>query len=288
MLKHLTFLAVIFMPAILSAQATSTADLSQMTVEGKAYTLHKVKSGETLYSICKTYKVELAELVTINKIGSSGYTLTVGDLLIIPLYAEKAAPVAVDEKMIAENGYITHVVKQGETLYSISRSYNGVTPAMIKEKNSMSSDTVRINQKLIIPQQLNLVAIYKATPATAKKAEEQPADRRTKETLQKQFAKEEAAKGGTEITRGIATWLDNDDNENISNMIALHKYAPIGTIVRVRNLMNNRELYVKVIGKLPDSEENQSVVIKMSKAAAKQLHVLDEKFLVELMIPQQG
>ncbi|GIV33013.1 MAG: hypothetical protein KatS3mg031_0548 [Chitinophagales bacterium] len=288
MFKHLLFFVICCLPVVLWAQMGMTSLPAKITLEGKEYTLHKVKAGETLYSICKFYKVELAELVAVNRIGSGGYTLLSGDILIIPLYAQKASVLDVDEKVISETGYITHVVKPGETLFSISRSYNGVTPAMIKEKNGLSSDTLRVNQKLMIPQQLNVVALYKSAPVVEVTAGENPSERRLKESLQKQFAKEEAAKGGTEVVRGIATWIDNDEKENTTNLFALHKYLPIGTIVRIRNLMNNRELYVKVIGKLPDNDEYQNVIIKVSKAAARQLHVLDEKFLVELMVPQQG
>jgi LysM repeat protein len=43
-----------------------------------------------------------------------------------------------------------HVVQAGDTLYSIGRRY-GVSADAIKQRNGLSSDTIRIGQELIIP-----------------------------------------------------------------------------------------------------------------------------------------
>lgn len=45
-----------------------------------------------------------------------------------------------------------HVVKRGETLYSIGRQY-GISLSAIKDANSLSSDTVKTGQKLSIPDE---------------------------------------------------------------------------------------------------------------------------------------
>ncbi len=288
-------LLLIFSPDIFSQKVS----LDSLKVEGKNCTVHKVKAGETIYSISRHYHVELTELVSVNRIGGSGYTISIDEMLIIPLYAPKAAshqPVV--EKIYSEEGYITHIVKQGETLYSISRSYNEVTPQMLREKNNLNSDTLKINQQLLIPQQLNTIALYKApasnekdatkNDALSKKNESVSLVKKPADNLEKQYLKLQDEKLNTEVSRGIATWIDSDQDENVKNLFALHKYAPIGSVLKVRNLMNNRIIYVKVIGKLPETDENRTTVIKLSKAAARQLHVLDEKFLVELIIPQAG
>ena len=86
--------------------------------------------------------------------------------------------------------------------------------------------------------------------------------------------------------KGVAVWLDNDRSENLQNNFALHKTAPIGSIIKVRNPMNGRAIYVKVVGRLPDNIANENILIKLSKGAARKLNVLDEKFVAELMIPR--
>src|SRR5262249_17980425 len=140
------------------ANAQNVTD--SLVVDGKSYTLHKVAQGETLYSVCNKYKVDMTEVTVLNKMGGNGYSLTAGEMLMIPLYAKK--PLVDTKNMkVSEDGYITHVVKQGETLYSICRSYNGVTVQMLREKNNLTNDALKINQKLLIPQEINVKSAYK-------------------------------------------------------------------------------------------------------------------------------
>ena len=80
---------------------------------------------------------------------------------------------------------------------------------------------------------------------------------------------------------GIAGWID-DKNIDSKKSIALHRTAPIGTIIRVTNLMNNKSIYVKVIGKLPDTGDNENTIIISSKAAVSMLGGIDQKFRVNL------
>ena len=77
--------------------------------------------------------------------------------------------------------------------------------------------------------------------------------------------------------KGVITWTksNNDDGQ----YYALHPTAPIGTTITVKNMMNNKTLQVKVIGKLPNTADNHGVLMKISNSAAKALNVLDDKFL---------
>ncbi len=80
--------------------------------------------------------------------------------------------------------------------------------------------------------------------------------------------------------KGIATWSkgNNDDGQ----LYALHPTAPVGTLITVKNMMNNSSVQVKVIGKLPNTADNHNVMIKLSGSAARQLNVLDDKFLATI------
>src|SRR4029078_8497970 len=90
------------------------------------------------------------------------------------------------------------------------------------------------------------------------------------------------AKGRKEVTEeGAAAWIE-DQEINPGKYFALHRTAPIGTIVKVTNRMNHRTVFVKVVGKLPDTGENENIVLKISKAAADKLGVLDARFQAQL------
>jgi hypothetical protein len=66
------------------------------------------------------------------------------------------------------------------------------------------------------------------------------------------------------------------------NYFCLHATAPIGAMINVRNMMNNRNLQVKVIGRLPNTPENENILIKLSGSAAQALGAVDDRFLVQL------
>jgi len=62
----------------------------------------------------------------------------------------------------------------------------------------------------------------------------------------------------------------------------MHRTAPIGTIMQVKNEMNNLTVFVRVIGKLPDTGENTNVTIRISKTAYDRLGAIDKRFPVEI------
>ena len=52
--------------------------------------------------------------------------------------------------------------------------------------------------------------------------------------------------------------------------------------MRVRNEMNGQEVFVRIIGKLPDTGENRNILIKISRAAYDQLGAIDARFRVTI------
>ena len=80
--------------------------------------------------------------------------------------------------------------------------------------------------------------------------------------------------------KGICTWT-RGSSEN-GAYYALHPTAPIGSTINVKNMMNNRSVQVKVIGRLPNTSENENIAIKISGSAAKELNALDSKFLTQM------
>jgi hypothetical protein len=80
---------------------------------------------------------------------------------------------------------------------------------------------------------------------------------------------------------GVATFIQ-DGIQSGNKYFGLHRTAPIGTIVKVTNRMNNASVYVKIVGVLPDTGDNDNVIIKMSQAASNKLNALDTFFQVEL------
>jgi LysM repeat protein len=80
---------------------------------------------------------------------------------------------------------------------------------------------------------------------------------------------------------GVCSWI-NDAEVNQNKYYGLHRSAPIGTIVKVTNKMNDRYVFVKIVGVLPDTGENEKSIIKISQAAVSKIGALDAHFQVEL------
>ena len=70
-----------------------------------------------------------------------------------------------------------------------------------------------------------------------------------------------------------------DDSEKY---LALHKTAKEGTIIFVKNQMNQNMVIVRVIGKLPDTGINEKIDIRLSKIAFEKLNAKDLIIPVEL------
>lgn len=95
---------------------------------------HVVATGETLYSISRIYSVSVDELIRLNQLDNT--QLQIGQKLKIK---DSANSLAMKK----------HVVKSGETLYSISRMY-GVSISDIKIWNNLESESLKVGQILEI------------------------------------------------------------------------------------------------------------------------------------------
>lgn len=96
---------------------------------------HVVSAGETLYSISKLYNLTVDELKEINKLVSN--ELALGQKLFLKVGSDSSSKTKPD--------ITTHVVKSGDTLFSIARLY-GVTVESIKLGNNLKTDNLTVGQ----------------------------------------------------------------------------------------------------------------------------------------------
>lgn len=244
------------------------SDRVQANLEG----MHRIMAGETLYSISKRYGMEVKELLTLNKLGddeiSPGQYLKVSKQELVALDTLKTTPidtvvsadtltmVRVDENRVPD-GFSPYLVQTGETLLSIARK-KGVKLDMLKEWNELTSDYLRIGQKLIIKDSLEF---------------------ETSSDSLEFFTKLDENGFEREFKVGIAAVISNIST---AKYLALHRELTIGTELKVRNLMNNRVVHVKVVGRLPDTGINRNVLVRLSQPAFDQLGILDPKSRVEV------
>lgn len=129
--------------------STNTSTLGDITTKGTANTnYHKVKSGETLSQIAELYKVKISDIRSWNNLNSN--KIIAGSTL--KLYSDAGVnDVAETNNTTVKSSKSTdvkyHVVKKGESLYSLSKKYN-IPVAKLKQLNEMRTNKIIIGQRL--------------------------------------------------------------------------------------------------------------------------------------------
>ena len=107
--------------------------------ESSQHVIHRVRSGESLYTIGKRYGVSVDRIKAAN--GLRRNTIRVGQELVIP--ARSSGGAGVSEGKV-------HRVRSGDTLSEIARRY-GTTVSKLRSANGLASNRLRIGQELKIP-----------------------------------------------------------------------------------------------------------------------------------------
>ncbi len=130
-----------------AAASTTTAEPAKPSAR-PSFTAHEVKKGETLFSISREHNVAADEIVKLNPDAKEG--VKIGQILIIPpTYANTAAPVE-NTNSTKKSELKTHIVKKGETVYSISKQY-GISQDALIARNPGIDQELQEGKMLIVP-----------------------------------------------------------------------------------------------------------------------------------------
>jgi LysM repeat protein len=145
-MKRKLFAGFLLFTAVL---LTSGGDVSSTVPSGRdseKETKHIVKKGETVWGIARKYGVNPEEVIEANKL-KEPYVILPGQTLLIPSVA--TSPSGKSPTPSAGGG--RHVVRKGETVWAIARTY-GVNPEDIIKANRLENpDKISPGQELIIP-----------------------------------------------------------------------------------------------------------------------------------------
>lgn len=206
---------------IVETKPVAVADVSKPAEP--EYTIYVVQNGDYLAKISKKYNVTISSIKRLNpsikkdviwvgqKIKLPG-KIDVG-VQTAPAVAKTTAPAA--KKTVAKKGFTPYtgatkeyVVKSGDTLGGVAYG-NGINIRQLKELNGLSSDSLKVGQKLKVP------AVKAAAPAVAKaeekpvaKAVEQKAEAPVAEKAEEKPAEETAAPAAAEAKDDAAAALE--------------------------------------------------------------------------------
>lgn len=120
-------------------------EITEDIVEGK-YFEHIIESGETMWGITRKYDVTETELESLNPVLRSGFPA--GVKIKIPVKEEEQVTV----KPINEDAFLTHVVRDDETLYGLASKYNLTIPEIKKFNPVLENRNLVEGEKLLIPR----------------------------------------------------------------------------------------------------------------------------------------
>lgn len=214
---------------------------------------------------------------------------------------------------------IEHVVQEKQTLYAISKIYN-VSVDDIKAWNHLDGNDIKVGSRLIIRNNSLINNEIKETPKPVVKVEAKPlpiptqpekkpvvdtpklptkpvfpapsteavAESRVntnskspQSQLESAFIEAKNSGLNLQSSRTTISWINTENAGMSDSYFALHKTAPVGTIVKVTNLVNKRVVFVKVIGKLPETSDNLNIGFRLSAAAKKSLLLNGDKAYVD-------
>lgn len=232
----------------------------------KNFRTHIVEKKETLYSISKKFSVSVEELTKANPGIEGG--LKEGQTLKIPVTVT-----VVGETKEVKSGKI-HKVEPKETLFGISRKYN-ISVDELKKANPQLIDGLKEGMEIVIPEKGKTVTPVATNPVKEKEKEKE--EEKTEPVIPAQNQPKGEFKKITE--NGIAELLESKTDS--PKFQALHRTAPVGTIIQVVNESNGQKIFVRVIGKLTEVTDSKTI-IKISQKAMDRLAVKDKKATVTL------
>lgn len=145
---------VLLIIALLSSTNTFSQDTLKISksnnkvfLSGKAYYIHIIRKGETLYRIAMAYNVSVEDIEKENfNIKAEG--LTIGQPVKIPVAAIKDRVVEKTNKEVPR----MHIVDSAETAYSIANKYN-LTLDELYALNPSAREVLHLGQKIFLPAQ---------------------------------------------------------------------------------------------------------------------------------------
>ncbi len=112
------------------------------------YTLHYVRRGETVSGIASRHRTSVSAIARLNRLNRK-YLIRPGQRLKIPTRSTGSYTASRSPNLAKEGDKLVYTVKRGDSLYLIASTFK-TSIQNIKNLNGLSSNILRIGQKLVI------------------------------------------------------------------------------------------------------------------------------------------
>jgi LysM repeat protein len=269
------FAEVIQDTVIVPPRMLHPTDTLEVIVKGEnRFLLHRVKPKQTLYAIAKYYGLEASDLMYYNEDLING--IETNQIIKIPISSLDLKTYKTRKEHKWRMIEVVYQVKPKDTVYKIAKTKFKMSLDTFRLLNNMTHDTLEIGKKVMvgwidingIPPKIGVRAWLPVTLYDEFK------------TLKNNYWMNSQKEDKVEVVqKGIAVW---NKNQNTVDLFALHKTAPVGTILQVRNPLNDRIIYVKVIGEFQTAGHRYDAILFLSTGAADALGGINKNFRVEI------
>ncbi len=124
-------------PIAISVKTENTAHELKSSSTG----YHRVQKGQNLSTIANKYGMEVQDLKVWNKLKTS---------TVVPGQNIRLSAPSIPSREPTETGYMSYIVKVGDTLSGIAEKFSGLTVSKIKALNGLTRSAINPGMKLII------------------------------------------------------------------------------------------------------------------------------------------
>jgi LysM repeat protein len=252
----------------LTAKDTIFISLDERT--GEKVFEHRIAAKQNLYRLARFYGMNEEELFPYNPTLKNNI-VSIGQVIRVPI------PNPAIRRFKGENfkrwkyAPIVIIVKKGDNLFNIAKRMFHMPVDSVMKWNNMPDQTVSVGQRLHVGW-LSLDGVPDSIRGLRKIG---AAEIRSK-MLAAYFTKQKKGKEES----GAAFWQTKGNPK--TDLYCLHRTAKTGTVVAIQNTMNNKVVFAKVIGRLPENVYGHETIVIVAPSVAKLLGAKDEKFFVKI------
>ena len=252
----------------LTAKDTLFISLDERT--GEKIFEHYIAPKQNLYRLARFYGMNEEELFPYNPTLKSNI-VGIGQMIRVPIPNPAIRRFKGDNFKRWKFAPIVIVVKKGDNLFNIAKRMFRMPVDSVMKWNNMTTQTVSIGQRLHVGW-MSLDGV----PDSLRSMRKEGAEAIRSKMLADDFKKQKKAVQQS----GAAFWQLKGNAK--TDLYCLHRTAKAGTVIAVQNTMNNKTVYTKVIGPMPENVYGHETIIVVAPSVAKLLAAKDEKFFVKI------
>ncbi len=275
------FVLLIFslLPVLLIAQTgdrdnyLTFRDTVDVQIEkSRLYIQHHMAPGQTLFGLSRFYGLELDELLYYNP----AFKTTgpqIGDTLSIPIPRKSILSYWYPGYKRWKGAPLMYTVRKGETLFQISRRHFNLPLDSLVEYNKLKDTDVQPGTRLFVGWLSTKGVADSVRTFFGHPLWEESYRLRTRYLRLRKVANELEE-------QGFASRIYSD--MSVEDLVVLHDRAEINEILALKNPLNNRIVFARVIGRIPPGTYPPGTVLVASEPVVKLLAVKDQRFFVRV------